>query len=69
MRLGLDDFKEINEKLGSHVYGNMVLRKTAECIDSCILRDRHYIGQAQMNSLCWMSWDEVFDGQKSRCRK
>lgn len=36
MRLGLDDFKEINEKLGSD-YGDMVLRKTAECIDSCIL--------------------------------
>lgn len=36
MRLGLDDFKEINEKLGSD-YGDMVLRKTAECIESCIL--------------------------------
>ena len=36
MRLGLDDFKEINEKLGID-YGDMVLRKTAECISTCIL--------------------------------
>lgn len=35
LRLGLDDFKEINEKLGSD-YGDMVLRRTAECISSCI---------------------------------
>lgn len=35
-RLGLDDFKEINEKLGID-YGDMVLRKTAECITACIL--------------------------------
>lgn len=36
LRLGLDDFKEINEKLGVE-YGDMVLRKTAECISECIL--------------------------------
>ena len=36
MRLGIDDFKEINEKLGID-YGDMVLRKTAECISDCIL--------------------------------
>ena len=35
LRLGLDDFKEVNEKLGSD-YGDMVLRRTAECISSCI---------------------------------
>lgn len=34
LRLGLDDFKEVNEKLGSD-YGDMVLRRTAECISSC----------------------------------
>lgn len=36
LRLGLDDFKEINEKLGIE-YGDMVLRKTAECISQCLL--------------------------------
>lgn len=35
IRLGLDDFKEINEKLGME-YGDMILRKTAECISQCI---------------------------------
>ena len=35
LRLGLDDFKEVNEKLGSD-YGDMILRRTAECIRSCI---------------------------------
>lgn len=35
LRLGLDDFKEVNEKLGSD-YGDMILRRTAECISSCI---------------------------------
>ncbi len=35
LRLGLDDFKEINEKLGIE-YGDMILRKTAECISECI---------------------------------
>lgn len=36
LRLGLDNFKGINEKLGSE-YGDLVLRKTAECIMECIL--------------------------------
>ncbi len=35
LRLGLDDFKIINEKLGIE-YGNLILRKTAECINQCI---------------------------------
>lgn len=35
LRLGLDDFKEINEKLGIE-YGDMILRQTAECISRCI---------------------------------
>ena len=35
LRLGMDDFKEINEKLGIE-YGDMVLRRTAECIARCI---------------------------------
>ncbi|MGN0153235.1 MAG: EAL domain-containing protein [Lachnospiraceae bacterium] len=35
LRLGIDDFKGINEKLGME-YGDMVLRKTAECISQCI---------------------------------
>ena len=39
LRLGLDDFKEINEKLGVE-YGDMLLRRTAECIESCLLPDQ-----------------------------
>lgn len=35
LRLGLDDFKEVNEKLGSD-YGDRILRRTAECISSCL---------------------------------
>ncbi len=35
LHLGLDDFKEVNEKLGND-YGDMILRRTAECISSCI---------------------------------
>lgn len=35
LRLGLDNFKEINENLGID-YGDSVLRKTAECISSCL---------------------------------
>ena len=35
LRLGLDDFKEINEKFGTE-YGDMVLKKTAQCVSSCI---------------------------------
>lgn len=36
LRLGLDDFKEINEKLGSD-YGDLILKHTAQCITSCLL--------------------------------
>lgn len=36
LRLGIDDFKEINEKLGTD-YGNMVIKKTANCIQECLL--------------------------------
>lgn len=36
LRLGLDDFKEINEKLGSD-YGDLILKRTAECITACLL--------------------------------
>lgn len=35
LRLGLDDFKEINEKLGME-YGDMILKKTAEYISRCL---------------------------------
>ncbi len=35
LRLGIDDFKEINEKLGME-YGDHILKKTAECIASCL---------------------------------
>jgi diguanylate cyclase (GGDEF)-like protein len=37
MRLGLDDFKEINEQLGIE-YGNDILKNAAECIKSCLSR-------------------------------
>ncbi len=36
LRLGIDDFKGINEKLGVE-YGDRLLRRIAECISSCIL--------------------------------
>ena len=39
LRLGIDRFKEINENLGMD-YGDMVLRKTAECIASVIRPDQ-----------------------------
>lgn len=35
LRLGIDNFKEINENLGME-YGDMILRKTAECIEAVI---------------------------------
>lgn len=35
LRLGIDNFKEINENRGID-YGDMVLRKTAECIESAL---------------------------------
>lgn len=36
IRLGLDDFKEVNEKLGNE-YGNNILKKTAAAISKCLL--------------------------------
>lgn len=36
LRLGIDDFKGINERLGVE-YGDYVLRKTAECISECLV--------------------------------
>lgn len=36
LRLGIDDFKGINEKLGIE-YGDMILKKTAKCISRCLL--------------------------------
>ena len=39
LRLGIDDFKGINEKLGIE-YGDMILRRTAECISECILPEQ-----------------------------
>lgn len=39
LRLGLDDFKEINEKLGIE-YGNMILKRTAVCIEKCLCRNQ-----------------------------
>jgi len=35
LRLGIDDFKEINEKYGVE-YGNMILRETAKRISQCL---------------------------------
>lgn len=35
LRLGIDNFKEINENRGID-YGDMILRKTAECVESVI---------------------------------
>ncbi len=35
LRLGIDDFKGINEKLGVE-YGDYILKKTAECISKCL---------------------------------
>lgn len=40
LRLGIDDFKAINEKLGIE-YGDMLLRKTADCISSCLYPDQN----------------------------
>lgn len=39
LRIGIDRFKEINENLGMD-YGDMILRKTAECIASVIAPDQ-----------------------------
>lgn len=35
LRLGIDNFKDINENLGLE-YGDQILRKTADCISACI---------------------------------
>lgn len=35
LRLGIDDFKGINERLGVE-YGDLILKKTAECISKCL---------------------------------
>lgn len=40
LRLGPDDFKEINEKLGVE-YGDFVLFKIAECISKCLLSHQY----------------------------
>ena len=40
LRIGIDNFKEINENKGNE-YGDMVLRKTADCIESVILPEQH----------------------------
>lgn len=40
LRIGIDDFKDINENLGIE-YGDFILRKTAECIERCILPGQH----------------------------
>lgn len=39
LRLGIDDFRGINEKYGIE-YGNMIIRKTAECISQCLKSDQ-----------------------------
>ena len=41
LRLDIDNFREINEKLGMD-YGDIVLRETAKCIES-ILSDKQFI--------------------------
>lgn len=45
MRFGIDDFKEINEKMGND-YGDILLRHIAECMESCKLS-----GQAAYRAL------------------
>lgn len=39
LRLGIDNFKEINDNKGTE-YGDMILRKTADCIASVILPEQ-----------------------------
>lgn len=39
LRIGIDNFKEINENKGLD-YGDMILRKTAECIDDALLLEQ-----------------------------
>ena len=40
LRIGIDDFKMINERHGSD-YGNFVLRSVADCIKSCLSDKQH----------------------------
>jgi diguanylate cyclase (GGDEF)-like protein len=40
MRLGLDDFKSVNERHGID-YGNLLLKETASCIKKCLSRTQH----------------------------
>ncbi len=40
LRIGIDNFKEINENKGIE-YGDMVIRKTADCIESVIMPGQH----------------------------
>lgn len=40
LRIGIDDFKDVNENLGIE-YGDFILRKTAEYIEKCILPGQH----------------------------
>ena len=40
LRLGLDDFKEINEKLGND-YGDFILKQTSACIKKCMREHQH----------------------------
>ena len=39
LRIGIDNFKQINEKSGWD-YGNYILRNTASCISSCISKEQ-----------------------------
>lgn len=39
IQIGLDDFKEINEKLGND-YGNLIIKKTADCIRSNLCEEQ-----------------------------
>lgn len=60
LRIGIDDFRDINEKFGSK-YGDFVLRSIATCIEECILPQQ----QAYR-----MSGDEfiVFDFHGGDCK-
>ena len=48
IRIGIDGFKEINENHGIE-YGDMVLQKTAECIESVILPEQVGVGKGKYN--------------------
>lgn len=40
LRIGIDNFKEINENKGIE-YGDMIIRKTADCIESVVVDGQH----------------------------